>query len=95
MNLFIQNDERTEMDNIQLELDEIDTEILTMGVAMLMRYTEERIERHRNHKDYSMDKLFAKMEMLARTGDLWVRLQKAQGTTQEEIALFLREAGNE
>jgi hypothetical protein len=94
MNLFIQNDERTKMD-IQLELDEIDAEILTMSVAMLMRYTEERIERHRNHKDYSMDKLFAKMEMLARTGDLWARLQKAQGTTQEEIALFLREAGNE
>lgn len=93
MNLFIQNDERTKMD-IQLELDEIDAEILTMGVAMLMRYTEERIEHHRNHKDYSMDKLFAKMEMLARTGDLWVRLQKAQGATQEEIALFLREAGN-
>lgn len=82
------------MNQTPFEIDEIDTEILTMGVAMLMRYTEERIERHRNHKDYSMDKLFAKMEMLARTGDLWVRLQKAQGTTQEEIALFLREAGN-
>ena len=83
-----------DMDKRSFEIDEIDAEILTMGLAMVMRYTEERIERHRNHRDYSMDKLFAKMEMLARTGDLWVRMQKHQGLTQEEISLFLREAGN-
>lgn len=93
MNLFSKNDERTKM-TIQLELDEMEAELLTMSVALLMRYNEERIERHNNHKEYSMDKLFAKMEMLAHTGDLWVRLQKAQGTTQEEITLFLQETGS-
>ena len=80
--------------NVQIEIDELDAEILTMSVAMLMRYTEGRIERHNNHKDYSMDKLFAKMEMLARTDDRWVRLHKAQGMSQDEISMFLREAGN-
>lgn len=70
---------------------EADAEILTLSVSMFMRFIEENIERHRNHKDYSMDKLFALMDMYARTGDLWVRLQKHQGATQEEIAMFLQE----
>lgn len=75
-----------------LEIGSTDTEILTMATAMFMRFMEENLERHKNHKDYSMDKLFALMEMYTRTGDLWVRLQKLSGATQEEIAEFLEKA---
>lgn len=74
-----------------LEIGSTDTEILTMATAMFMRFIEENLENHKNHKDYSMDKLFALMEMYARTGDLWVRLQKLAGATQEEIAQYLQE----
>jgi hypothetical protein len=31
------------------------------------------------------------MDMYATAGNLWANLQKAQGTTQEEIAQFLAE----
>ena len=74
-----------------LEIGSTDTEILTMATAMFMRFIEENLEKHKNHKDYSMDKLFAMMEMYVRTGDLWARLQKLNGATQEEIAEYLQE----
>lgn len=77
--------------NITLEVSEKDLLILTEGVNATMQLITKAIEAHRNHKDYSMDKLFAMMEMYATTGDLWVRLHKAQGLTQEEIALYLSE----
>jgi hypothetical protein len=38
-----------------------------------------------------MDKLFAFMELYVRAGDIWVRLQKLQGATQDEIAQYLSE----
>ena len=74
-----------------LEIGSTDTEILTLATAMFMKFMETEIQRHKNHKDYSMDKLFALMEMYVRSGDLWVRLQKLAGATQEDIAEFLQE----
>ena len=62
-----------------LEIGSTDTEILTMATSMFLRFMEEQIAKHKNHKDYSMDKLFAMMEMYVRTGDLWARLQKLNG----------------
>ncbi len=75
----------------QIELTEKEAELSAMGMAMLLTFFQERIEKHKNHKDYSMDKLFAVMEMYATTGDLWVRFQEATGTTKEEIAQYLSE----
>jgi hypothetical protein len=74
-----------------LELSETEVEINTLATALFMKFMETEIERHKNHKDYSMDKLFALMEMYVRSGDIWVRLQKLQGATQEEIAQYLSE----
>lgn len=74
-----------------LEIGSTDTEILTLATSMFLKFMEEQIAKHKNHKDYSMDKLFAMMEMYVRTGDLWARLQKLNGVTQEEIAEYLQE----
>lgn len=76
-------------EKLTLEITEKEADILAMGTAMFLTFTQQRIERHENHKDYSMDKLFAKMEMLITTGDLWARLQKLQGISQEEISDYL------
>lgn len=74
-----------------LEIGTTDTEILTLATSMFLKMLEENIAGHKNHKDYSMDKLFALMEMYVRTGDLWKRLQMLSGATQEEIAQYLQE----
>jgi hypothetical protein len=74
-----------------LEISDADSALIELGMALVLRYTEERIERHRNHKDYSMDKLFSKMETLIRAGDLWARVKIHQGMTPEEVALLVRE----
>lgn len=76
-------------EKMTLEVTKTEAELLTMASSLLLKAIEEEIAKHRNHKDYSMDKLFAKMEMYVRTGDLWVRLQKMCGATQEEIAEYL------
>lgn len=81
-------------DKLTLEITEQEADILAMGTAMFLTFTQQRIERHENHKDYSMDKLFAKMDMLITTGDLWARLQKLQGVSQEDIAAYLAEQEN-
>jgi hypothetical protein len=78
----------------QIELTEKEAELSAMGMAMLLTFFQERIEKHKNHKDYSMDKLFAMMEMYANTGDLWVRFQMLNGATREEIAQYLQEQDN-
>lgn len=82
-------------DKMTLEITETEADILAMGAAMFLTFTAERINHHNNHKDYSMDKLFAKMEMYAVAGDLWARLQKLQGVSQEDIAEYLEGRGNE
>ena len=79
------------MSKQNLELSETELEVSTLATAMFMKFMESEIERHKNHKDYSMDKLFAFMELYVRAGDIWVRLQKLQGATQEEIAQYLSE----
>lgn len=75
----------------QIELNEKEAELSAMGMAMLLTFMQEQINKHKNHKDYSMDKLFALMEMYATIGDLWVRYQMATGLTREEIAEYLQE----
>jgi hypothetical protein len=65
--------------------------ILTEGISATMQTLAKALEKHRNHKDYSMDKLFVIMEMYATTGDLWLKLHKAQGISQEAIAEYLAE----
>lgn len=74
-----------------LPISEAETEITTLAMGLFMKFMETQIESHKNHKDHSMDKFFAMMEMYVRAGDVWVRLQKLQGTTQEEIAQYLSE----
>ena len=78
-------------EKITIEMDRVELHVATQGVSAVMQMLTEYIERHRNHKDYSMDKLFALMDMYATAGNLWANLQKAQGMTQEEIALYLSE----
>ena len=81
-------------EKIAIEMDRVELHVATQGVSAVMQMLTEYIERHRNHKDYSMDKLFALMDMYATAGNLWANLQKAQGMTQEEIALYLSEQDN-
>lgn len=78
-------------DKITLEVSERELLVITEGVSATMQLLSKALDKHRNHKDYSMDKLFALMEMYATTGDLWVRLHKAQGISQEEISQYLAE----
>jgi len=87
------NDDREKKmdEKIVIELDRVELHLATQGVSAVMQMLTEYIEKHRNHKDYSMDKLFSLMDMYATAGNLWANLQKAQGTTQEEIAQYLAE----
>jgi pyrroloquinoline quinone (PQQ) biosynthesis protein C len=78
-------------EKITLEVSERELLIITEGVNATMQLLSKTLEKHRNHKDYSMDKLFMIMEMYANTGDLWLKLHKAQGISQEEIAEYLEE----
>lgn len=80
-----------ENDNITLEFNKRELAVLTEGVNATMQTLTKALEKHRNHKDYSMEKLFVIMEMYATTGDLWAKLHKAQGITQEELAEYLAE----
>jgi hypothetical protein len=78
-------------EKITLEVSERELHIITEGVSATMQLLSKTLEKHRNHKDYSMDKLFMIMEMYANTGDLWVKLHKSAGISQEEIAQYLLE----
>jgi hypothetical protein len=78
-------------EKITLEVSERELLIITEGVNATMQLLSKTLEKHRNHKDYSMDKLFMIMEMYANTGDLWVKLHKSAGISQEEIAQYLLE----
>jgi hypothetical protein len=75
----------------QIELTEKEAELSAMGMALLLTFMQEQLNKHKNHKDYSMDKLFALMEMYATTGDLWVRYQMTTGLTREEISQYISE----
>lgn len=75
----------------QIELTEKEADMSAMAMAMFITFMQERINKHKNHKDYSMDKLFAMMDMYATAGDLWVRYQMATGVSREEIAQYLQE----
>jgi hypothetical protein len=75
----------------QIELTEKEAELSAMGMALLLTFMQEQLNKHKNHKDYSMDKLFALMEMYATTGDLWVRYQMVTGLTREEISQYISE----
>ena len=75
----------------QIELTEKEAELSAMGMALLLTFMQEQLNKHKNHKDYSMDNLFALMEMYATTGDLWVRYQMTTGLTREEISQYISE----
>jgi predicted proteasome-type protease len=74
---------------ITLEVNETELALITEGVSATMQTIAKLLEKHRNHKDYSMEKLFTIMEMYATTGDVWLKLHKAQGISQEDIAQYL------
>lgn len=78
-------------DKVTLEITGKELAILTEGVNATMQMLSKTLEKHRNHKDYSMEKLFVIMEMYAQTGELWLKLHKTAGITQEEIAEYLAE----
>jgi hypothetical protein len=81
-------------ETVVLELNGRELAILTEGVNATMQLLSKTLEKHRNHKDYSMEKLFVIMEMYANTGDLWLKLHKTAGITQEEIAEYLEQQGD-
>lgn len=78
-------------EKITLEFTARELAVITEGVSATMQTLSKALEKHRNHKDYSMDKLFVIMEMYATTGDLWAKLHRAVGISQEEIAEYLAE----
>lgn len=80
-----------ENENITIEVSRAELLLITEGVSETLQTLTKVLEKHRNHKDYSMDKLFAIMEIYATTGNLWAKLHRAQGLSQEEIALYLSE----
>ncbi len=78
-------------ERITIEVSPRELMLMTEAINATMATITEALNKHRNHKDYSMDKLFAIMEMYATTGDLWSKLHKAAGMTQEEISEYLAE----
>jgi hypothetical protein len=80
-----------EEDTVTLEVTGKELAILTEGVSATMQLLSKHLEKHRNHKDYSMEKLFVIMEMYAHTGELWAKLHRTAGISQEEIAQYLEE----
>ena len=80
-----------EEEKVILEVSGKELAILTEGVNATMQLLSKTLEKHRNHKDYSMEKLFVIMEMYANTGELWLKLHKTAGISQEEIAEYLAE----
>lgn len=81
-------------DKVVLEVNGRELAILTEGVSATMQMLSKTLEKHRNHKDYSMEKLFVIMEMYAQTGELWAKLHKTAGISQEEIAEYLEQQGD-
>jgi hypothetical protein len=81
-------------DKVILEVTGKELAILTEGVSATMQLLSKTLEKHRNHKDYSMEKLFVIMEMYAHTGELWLKLHKTAGISQEEIAEYLEQQGD-
>jgi hypothetical protein len=87
--ILLQRRKEKPMDKVTLEVTEEEATILGMATSMFLKFMEEQVDKHKNHKDYSMDKLFAIMEMYANAGDLWRRVHLAAGTTEEEIREYL------
>jgi hypothetical protein len=78
-------------DKVKIEVDKAELEVLIFGVSEYLQMITKYIGKHRNHKDYSMDKLFAVMDAYAASGALWSKLHEAKGYSKEEIAQFLDE----
>jgi len=74
-------------DEIQFSREEMQV----MHAAMTMYLTVSNIEvaRHKMYKEESMDRLFEKMESYATAGVTWVKISRALGVSQEEIAEYL------
>lgn len=82
-------------EKVTIEVTEMEAELLTNGLALLLQMMASDLERWSNKKDSSMEKLFMLMEVQIRTGDLWSRVQRAKGVDLETIAEHLAEADTE
>jgi hypothetical protein len=83
-----------QMEKMTIEIDRREAHLLTAGVSLLLQMVSDDIAEWKNKNDESMDKLFVMMEMYAGAGEVWAKLQEAQGTTREEIAQYLAEQEN-
>jgi len=83
-----------QMDKMTIEVSRQEAQLLTAGVSLLLQMVTEDIGDWKNKNDESMDKLFIMMEMYAGAGEVWAKLQEAQGTSREEIAQYLSEQEN-
>jgi hypothetical protein len=83
-----------QMDKMTIEIDRREAHLLTASVSLLLQMVTDDIAEWKNKNDESMDKLFVMMEMYAGAGEVWAKLQEAQGTSREEIAQYLAEQEN-
>ena len=83
-----------QMDKVTIELDRKEMHIATAGVSLLLQMITDDISSFKNKNDESLNKLFVMMEMYASAGEVWAKLQEAQGVSREEIAEYLAEQEN-
>lgn len=82
------------MEKATIELDRRELHLATAGVSLLLQMITDDISSFKNKNDESLDRLFLMMEMYAGAGELWAKLQEAQGVSREEIAEYLAEQEN-
>jgi len=81
--------------SVNLELDKSELIIVHEAVSLLMTVKSAQITNFENRKskdeEENLERLFRKMDSYANTADVWVKILKTVGATQEEISEFLRE----
>jgi len=77
--------------NDEMGFNQQEMEILHQAMSIYMTLTNVEVARHKMYKESSMDRLFEKMEAYATAGVVWVKLARAMGVPQEEIARYLEE----
>ena len=77
--------------NDEMKFDKEEMSIIHDAMTMYLALTNLEVSRHKMYKDTSMDRLFEKMEHYATAGVVWVKIAKAMGVPQEEIARYLEE----
>jgi hypothetical protein len=76
---------------LELKLDEEEVRFVNMGLALLLEMLGSDIDKWKNKKDTSMDKLFFLMDTKVGVASLWRKVLITAGTDPEDIAEHLRE----